>query len=235
MVHYQRLSAITVCVEYADILALTLPYNRHHFNSFTVVTHPKDKATINVALSNDAKVVTSDLFYKNAKFNKFEPLGEALKNLSDWICILDADIVWPKRVALNLVKGKLYSPRRYVLKTIPSTIPPENYWETLPIHPVGHIWAGYTQIFHSSQLPPIPYPPCEHAGGPDTAFQSNWKPQDKQRFDWLCLHLGPTETNWGGRITPFLDGSLPSLASKRKKALPELLRKHHKEIRKYLK
>ena len=43
--------AITVCVEYSDYLSHTLPYNRHQFSEWMIVTTPEDKATRDVASS----------------------------------------------------------------------------------------------------------------------------------------------------------------------------------------
>lgn len=48
------LNCIIVCVDYYDILAYTLSYNREHFNKVVVVTSPFDPKTRKVALDNDS-------------------------------------------------------------------------------------------------------------------------------------------------------------------------------------
>ena len=45
------MNAILVCVDYSDLLAITLPHNRHHFNKVMVVTTPEDKDTIRLCES----------------------------------------------------------------------------------------------------------------------------------------------------------------------------------------
>lgn len=202
------MKAILVCVDYGDILALTLPYNRHHFHKMVVVTTPQDAETRKVATDNYCMVHETESFYKDgAAFNKWLALEEGLDILgrSGWITIMDADILWPKVAPLNdLKEDTIYSPRRYMNPEY--TVPPENIWHTFPMHPVGHIWAGYTQIFHASAAGPVPWHMSHHTcGGPDTVFQNRWK--NKVRTSWNCLHLGPTETNWCGRIVPKIDGT----------------------------
>lgn len=64
--------AITVCVDYSDILSLTLPYNKHFIEEIMVVTSMKDQKTVDVALEHGARVHQTDTFYRrNAHFNKF--------------------------------------------------------------------------------------------------------------------------------------------------------------------
>lgn len=226
--------AVIVCVDYGDILALTLPYNRHHFDKVVIVTTPADQETIQVAEANDCHIHMTSAFYEaGAVFNKWTPLEDGLDILgrSDWIVIMDADIAWPKTIPMQTWDIKvMYSPRRYMTESI--FIPEESDWPKLPIHPVGHIWAGYTQIFHASAAPPLPWHKFhDNAGGPDTIFQSHWRL--KHRLSWKCLHIGPSETNWGGRISPKADGTIihPSLVNK----IDEIKTKHKNQFRRYTK
>lgn len=110
------ISAILVSVQYTDLLALTLPYNRHHFYRVTIVTTDEDYPNLApLAQAYEAQVLTTDLFYRNgATFNKWAALEAGLDWMGrgGWICLMDADVLWPKHAPLNLVPGRLYSPLR---------------------------------------------------------------------------------------------------------------------------
>lgn len=210
--------AILVCVDYADLLAVTLPYNRHHFDDVMVVTASSDTKSSEVALANDAKVYTTDSFYLDgAKFNKWRALEEALDayGREGWMCIMDADVLWPKHLPDSfrdsLQPGFLYAPLRRMFTDLSQPIPQEPYWRQYPIHRNIGEWAGYSQLFHCSD-PALGEPPWHqidwlHAGGADSFFQAKWHPSRKIRPAFEVLHLGEAGQNWCGRATPYLDGS----------------------------
>jgi hypothetical protein len=225
------LRAIVVAVDY-DELALTLPYNRHHFLEVMVVTAPGDKA-IQVADANRARVFVTDLFYANgAKFNKWRALeaGWDVFGRHGWCCHLDADVFWPKEAQLpQLEVGTLYGPLRRMMPlmakpTEPFRLPPEDEWHNFPIHNNVHEWAGYSQIFHADD-PHLGKPPWHevdytHAGAADSWFQARWGPADgnwqpgqrqpgacKMRLPFEVLHVGEAGANWFGRSTARLDGT----------------------------
>jgi hypothetical protein len=97
--------------------------------------------------------------------------------------------------------------------------PPENEWVRCPIHRNVGEWAGYTQIFHSSDpvLGPPPWHQTDwkHAGGADSFFQQKWQPANKVRPPFEVLHIGNAGHNWFGRATPYLDGTVHKDSSKR--------------------
>lgn len=205
----------------------------------------------------------TNAFYDNgAVFNKWAALEEGLDVLGrkGWICLMDADVVWPEKVTLNLEPGKLYSPLRRmhesygqgydpkcpkcfgngILHTIGDnftldrrtslcdcrlSLPPERDWWQFPIHRNIAEWAGYTQIFHADDLvlgqPPWHEVDWKHAGGADSFFQAKWKLVDRIRPEWEVLHLGPAGTNWCGRATPYLDGTVPEGAEEKRKQVHE--------------
>lgn len=227
------LRAIIVCVDYSDLLAVTLAYNRHHFSDVLVVTSDDDDKTPDVAWNNDSDVWTTDAFYEDgAVFNKFKALEKGLDFFGrhGWLCIMDADVLWPKEIAWcnttafapdfsNLTKGILYTPLRRMCEDLSMGIPQEPYWKSYPLHPQQVEWAGYTQIFHANDphLPPAPWHQTnwKHAGGADSFFQQLWPKEHKLRPPFECLHLGPAGRNWCGRSTPYLDGTVDPLAEQR--------------------
>jgi len=209
--------AITVCVDYHDYLRITMPINRFHFSEVMVVTSPTDLKTIEVAASNNCQVFTTDSFYANgAQFNKWLALEEGLDQFGrhGWLCIMDADIVWPTSASIdNLKSGYLYSPLRRMMKDFKRYLPPVKDWDSYILHSNVREWAGYSQIFDSEDehLPSTPWHETDwkHAGGADSFFQNLWPPNRKVRTDWEVLHLGEAGRNWCGRLTPYLDSTQP--------------------------
>jgi hypothetical protein len=220
--------AIIVSVEYGDLLSLTLPYNRHHFQEVMVVTTQRDEQTQAAAKACDAQLYITDAFYESgADFNKWVALERALDKFGrhGLMAFVDADIMWPKETnQTEFERGKLYTPRRrmWVNLTDYENCIDENTWRTVPLaYEVQY--AGYTQIFHADD-PRLPNPPWHelnwrHAGGADSGFQNLWPERDKVRPNWVVLHLGTAGMNWCGRSTPYLDGSLPREAEERKRRL----------------
>lgn len=219
--------AIIVSVDYADLLSITLPYNRHHFSEVMVVTSYNDEDTVRVAQENGAHVYRTNAFYTDgAVFNKFRALEEGLDAFGryGWMCIMDADVLWPKHIDWSFLdmdyqkaynnfemeEGYLYTPLRRMCEDI-TAVPHEPYWKSYPLHPQQIEWAGYTQIFHAEDphLPPAPWHQTnwKHAGGADSFFQQLWPASCKLRPPFECLHLGRAGVNWAGRVTPFTDGS----------------------------
>lgn len=106
------LRAIMVAVDYTDLLAITLPYNRHHFAEVMVVTKPGSK---DAAVARDVEAATApvrthetDVFTRDgATFNKWAALEEALDVFGrhGWLCLMDADVLWPKEVKVFEAMG----------------------------------------------------------------------------------------------------------------------------------
>lgn len=201
MVHNmaQEIRAFIVCVDYAPILAETLPYNKHHFQDIVVVTAPKDKDTINLCHAEKVNCFITDDFYKyGAKFNKWLALENALEYYKKcgWLWMLDADIFIPKQITLNLEIGKLYGPhRRMALSFLP-----ENQWSECEYPKNIRDFNGYSQIFHA-QDPSIKewyQLDWSHAGGADTFFQLQWSHENKIRPNFEVLHVGAPGINWAG-------------------------------------
>jgi hypothetical protein len=224
--------AVVVSVDFSDLLALTLPVNRRHFEQVYVITTPADRATQDVADRNGAVVWETNAFYRNgAVFNKWLALEECLDAIGreGWLCHLDADTLWPQHVpAFPREVGFLYTPLRRIYDPIRLPLPPESEWSDYPVHQNIHEWAGYSQIYHASDphlgLPPWHETNWKHAGGADSVFQWKWPPAHKVRPPFEVLHLGPAGENWMGRVTPFLNGSVPAEADGRRRQLADVWR-----------
>ena len=211
------MKAILVAVDYADILGVTLPYNRHHFDEVMIVTTPTDLAIHKIAEENNATIYATTSFYDNgAVFNKWKALEEGLDALGreGWLCLMDADVMWPKQVPdYPREVGCLYTPLRRMMRKIRMPIPPEAEWDQFTLHRQQVEWAGFSQIFHCSDphlgLAPWHEINWRHAGGADSIFQLKWPNNRKVRPPFEVLHLGPSGCNWCGRATERLDGTVP--------------------------
>jgi len=188
------------------------------------------------AEANRARVCVTDRFYRHgatfAKWNALE-YGLDVMGRHGFICLLDADVVWPWDLkGWQPQKGKLHCPLRRMMtdtsRLLANGIPAEDTWGRWPIHRNVMEFAGYSQIFHAED-PVLGRPPWfdvrwSHAGGGDSELQARWAPENKIRPPWECLHLGESGTNWAGRVSPRLDGTIPEGADQRREALRQMIR-----------
>lgn len=239
------MKAIIVCVEYDDLLAITLPRNARHFDEVLVVTSFADGGTEEEAwrartrIGGRVRLHKTDAFYRNgAAFNKGLAMEEGFDVLGrdGWICILDADTLLPDGLSLaleGLKRGHLYSPYRRCLLD-PAEYHDDLDWSTLregPERQSGE-FAGYCQMFHGGdpvlQLRPWYGLDWQHAGGCDSEFWWRWPKKRRIRPDFQVLHLGPMMANWAGRQTARLDGRRGPKAIQRARLNAAL----HREARK---
>jgi hypothetical protein len=218
------MKAITVCVGYDDLLAITLPRNARHFDEVVVVTSNRDQATRAVveAVPN-ARCFLTDAFWRaGAAFNKGLALELGLDALGrdGWLCIFDADTLLPPPRLIdhwNKDARCISSPRRracddpakYMVEILTGA------WSGFPQVPDGEP-AGYCQVFHADD-PVLAARPWygttwKHAGGCDSDFSARWPRSSWHWLDFEVLHLGPVGENWHGRVTPRLDGTVPDTA-----------------------
>lgn len=207
------MQSVVVCVEYDDLLRVTLTRNAHHFTRTFVVTSSADtKTQALVREFPNATAVVTDAFYTGgARFNKGAALEEGLAatGRKGWIVVWDADIVMPKTMNMaGVVSGNLYNPRRHILDD-PTLFDDTLDWKTVPVRQ-DRWFPGYFQLFNGDDpaLKVLPWYPTrwEHAGGCDSDFERRWPVRARQRLPFNVMHLGPCDTNWWGRITERLDG-----------------------------
>jgi hypothetical protein len=210
--------AILVSVDYADILSVTLPYNRHHFTDVYVITTNEDKETQRVCSENQTQVLTTDLFYRyGAAFNKWGAMeyGFNMIGRTGWLCMMDADVLIPKEARFDLNPGCIHSCRRNIIKDLTQceSIPTEESWSNFPTSPydsepaIGYLMAFYAQDAVLKERPW--FRKVQHAGAADSYFHERWKPENKIQLPFSVLHLGEDRRNWCGRVTRGFDGQLP--------------------------
>ena len=100
--------AILVCVDYQDILSVTLPYNRHQFDQVCIVTDGKSydgvRRVVDSLDYDQNYIYTTEEFYaRGAVFNKWLALENALDwyGRHGWLCVMDADVLWPKSAEIE--------------------------------------------------------------------------------------------------------------------------------------
>src|SRR4051812_12870487 len=99
-----EIRGITACVNYSELLAVTLPINMRHMTECLVVTSPGDHATQDIACSiPNVKVFETMAFFEGgSRFNKGYALELGFSELGrhGWIVIFDSDIVFPPEMQL---------------------------------------------------------------------------------------------------------------------------------------
>lgn len=220
------MKGLTVCVEYDDLLAITLPRAARHFEQILVVSSPDDLATAHlVARIPEATLFQTDAFYRyGASFNKGLAVEEGFEVLGreGWICVFDADVLMPAEMDLRGIKpGYLYSPRRRICAHL-TEWNAEIDWTVYPqFGDCEH--AGYFQLFHAEdpvlQTRPWYGTHWVHAGGCDSDFQAKWPSAQRIWLPFHVLHIGPVAENWMGRCTSRIDGRPPDQAGQRREAM----------------
>ena len=77
------LEAVTVCVDYSDFLAETIPTNRPHVDRWIIVTSPDDHETLDLCHHHNLEVISTRDFYRDGDiFNKGRAIERGLGMLS---------------------------------------------------------------------------------------------------------------------------------------------------------
>ena len=195
--------AFTVCVNYSDYLAVTLPKNRKYFKTFYIVTEESDIQTIELAHANDCTLIFVDAGLKTAESATFNLSGfvfEAQKVIHrahphDWICKLDADIVVNEKImTLNTAKldaRAIYGAIREIYEK------PTDTHGALGVHDPECILGFFQLYWDKTKFYPKWSKNCSKC---DIDFMK----QFTRRFTFkniICQHYGPTNTNWDGRVS----------------------------------
>lgn len=227
-----ELRGLVVCVDFADLLAITLPANISHLAECLVVTSPWDKATARLCASiPGVRTFKTDEFYRDgASFNKGRAVESAFDQLGrhGQILIWDADILFPDQMPLpELDRDTLYGATRCMVDnplewdhTKPFRYYPRRNDQGRPI--------GFFQLFHAesrflANKRPWYDQTFTHAGGGDGYFEHLFPKSHQKILPFDTLHLGPADTNWFGRASRRLDGSLPERSAE----LKALIRRYH--------
>lgn len=205
----QRIHGLTVCVNYADYLLITMPQWLRGLASLTIVTTVSDTETHRVAALYDKHplrvpltIYRTDAFTRDgAVFNKGLAMeeGRMLMPWEDWILFFDSDVTpeptWRDQLP-ELQMGYLYGCKRHACRDQRQLGD-----RTLPYEDDDRPGYGYFQLFHSKdpkvQKTPLLDTWWRHAGNYDSEFLLSFRSMT-QELPLHLWHLG-TRGNWFGR------------------------------------
>jgi len=104
-----KIGAVSVCLDYSDILAHILPFARPIFDHLIIITDPRDHATKEVCRFFDVQCLATSKLTERGPFCKGAGINVGFNALdkTDWICHFDADIVFPPRTRGILERSDL--------------------------------------------------------------------------------------------------------------------------------
>lgn len=225
----QPLTIVTACVNYADYLALTLPY-AVQLGRVIVATAPGDRETAEVVAANPgAECFVTDAWTRTPKdkFNKGRGLNEAIRHAQpEWLLLADSDIILPPIPpnASELDRTKFYGTLRRMCDTVEqwrdclirrawfelpvTTLPPflgrratRAVWGAQALsNPIGV--QGYFQLWHypSNKQRLLQHPT---AAKYDVHLAAQWPSEKRELVPWpdyTVIHLGERRVNWYGRV-----------------------------------
>jgi hypothetical protein len=204
-VHEAEVVCVTICIDYADYLAETLPHNRPLFSTYYIITEERDTRTRELAAAHGCVVLyTTKTHAKGAKFNKSGMLFDAQQHIHRahtyaWVVILDADMylpvdIWASIRVNALNKNGIYGLIRHVYASYDDYVS-------------GHVAcvdnggavevAGYFQLYW---LKTKYYPKwSNNCGECDLRFMHGFS--HKTTFPVVCVHFGEKGANWNGRVS----------------------------------
>jgi len=202
------MQGLTVCVDYADMLARTLHRWALALDGVTVVSTASDTDTAALCDKHaNVRLIVTDEFYANgAAFDKGGAMNAALDHgaLSGavWCCVFDADIMPPRDWESDLPRleyGNLYGAHRWQAQNETDT--PEDI-DALELVRLGdQQFPGYFWLFHAKdrRIKTPMFTRWRHAGGYDSDFQDQWPEGKKVRLPTRLVHLGRDGQNWWGK------------------------------------
>ena len=196
MTNGANMIGLTVCVNYAAELAVTLPVWRDSLESLVVVTIADDRDTMQLCLRAGVGVYRTDAFTRDgAAFNKGRAMNEAIGSMltrPQWLCVFDADILPPadwRAATAGIEAGNLYGAARWQDGITPISDPPDE----MP----GFFWLFHTRDLHLPRDPT--FTSWQHAGNFDTVFKDHWPPANRIKLSIRLNHLGQPGQHWHGR------------------------------------
>lgn len=202
--------AITICVNYSDILKHVICQNIKFFRLWYIVTDENDTETIelinNFKLNtpekcNNISILIYKNFYDKVKFNK----GGAIKFAQEYthqhhensnVLLIDSDIYLPDNFLDKI-------PNKIELRTLYGVSERLDYWskedyfnDVNPhIYPYGNKFVGFFQLYNNNLF--NTYQDSKNCSECDMKFIRLFR--KKVNLDLSVKHLGKEGVNWNGR------------------------------------
>ena len=218
------LEAVTVCINYSDFLAWTIPASKNLFNYYVVVTSPEDKKTQALCEHYNVHCVATNEMFESGKegFNKGRAINIGLEKLSkkDFVLHLDADIYVPpnsRRLldCLPLDPTCIYGADRQMCPNFEKWAEylkePRSYQSDLYLwadaFPMGvrivrasegYIPIGFFQMFSPSGSKVTQYPEEHAIDRTDMQFAKLWEPAKRRLLaEVVTIHLESEQVKMG--------------------------------------
>jgi hypothetical protein len=201
--------AITLCVNYDDILKHMLVQNSKFFKAWYIVTSPEDTKTVQLlkesGISHLRPLIYNDFYKEGSKFNfggarRFAQDYIAIHHAGANILILDADIYLPnnfrQRIPKTLAPDTLYGTIErldyWTLKDFQQNVNPHTYEN-------GGSWCGFFQLYKDGAYR---YKDSYNCAGADEEFRDLFP--HRARLHLSVRHLGMETVNHDGRVSESL-------------------------------
>jgi hypothetical protein len=212
-----RIEAVTVCVDYADFLEVTLPSILAAVDELVVVTSPNDRRTKELCAARGVRTcVTTAMYQHGHRFSLGAAIDAGLRDLrlDDWVLVVDADIVLPRAVHRTLqylrldpycIHGidRVHCRGHAAWSSYLTTVRPQRVWEVpllrdfpmgtrIQIPGDGYAPCGYFQLWNAAATGYRDYPVDERgtAEGSDMMHASRFpRPFRTLIPDLVCVQL----------------------------------------------
>lgn len=207
------ITAITVCVNYADFLAHSLRLNKDIFYDYLVVTSKEDIETQKLCDELKVKYLVSNRVGLDGGFHKGKAINDGLIHLNtkDWVCVIDADTIIErynfglelgKQLPLDenclyglLGRGIIESKEELAAFLESGTKPNIKSDEYSYGNMIGffHLWNTKTRPFYPEE--------SNNAGLDDILMRDSFQRKHWRQLNCYGIHLGPLWLNHSGRVT----------------------------------
>lgn len=188
--------AVTICVDYWDLLAMTLPQTLGWATHVYIVTTPEQ--AFETACDDVTVLAYPHFYHKNAFFNKSGALLFAqnivhAQHPGAWVALVDADVMVPtvpEETSLN--RCALYGAPRVDYESL------HDYFQRVNGRPYDILGAGYFQMYWDKSK--FYEPHSKDASESDMTFYKKFQSKIQLRMPPI-VHLGERDKNWKGRVT----------------------------------